>query len=103
MRAGLLVGVTRQLWPLSGGRISHCSSGRSFGSVVEDVQAAAAGRDDVGNEFGALGANVAQRAAVRVQVGELLLHRAAGQAAQRPAEGEQRRKLLVFRRGIIHV
>ena len=45
-----------------------------LGSVVEDVQASAAGGNDIGNEFGALGADVAQRAAVGVQVGELLLH-----------------------------
>lgn len=90
------------MWSLSGSRISHCSrrsssssgSGRSFGSVVEDVQAAAAGGNDVGYEFGAVGANVAQRAAVRVQVGELLLHRAAGQAAQRPAAGNSEENCL---------
>lgn len=53
------------------------SSGRSgfpLGSVVEDVQAAAAGGNDIGDELGAFGADVAQRAAVSVQVGELLLH-----------------------------
>lgn len=47
--------------------------------VVEDVQASAAGGNDVGDELGALGADVAQRAAVGVQVRELLFHRAAGQ------------------------
>lgn len=55
----------------------------ALGRVVEDVQAASAGGDDVGHELGALGADVAQAAAVGVQVGELLLHRAAGQRAQR--------------------
>lgn len=86
LRTSLKVGLTLQPWSLSSG--SSSSSGLPLGSVVEDVQAAAAGGNDVGNEFGAFSADVAQRAAVSVQVGELLLHRAAGQAAQGPAEGQ---------------
>lgn len=65
--------------------------GLPLGGVVEDVQTAAAGGNDVGDELGAFGADVAQRAAVCVQVGELLLHGAAGQAAQGPAEGNEYR------------
>lgn len=61
------MGLTLQLW-----------SGGSFGfplrGVVEDVQTPAAGGNDVGDKFGAFGADVAQRAAVGIQVGELLLH-----------------------------
>lgn len=64
-----------RLTPLGGGG----GPGLPLGSVVEDVQASAAGGDDIGDELGALGADVAQRAAVGVQVRELLLHRAAGQ------------------------
>lgn len=86
LRTSLKVGLTLQLWSLSSS--SSSSSGLPLGSVVEDVQAAAAGENDVSNEFGAFSADVSQRAAVSVQVGELLLHRVAGQAAQGPAEGQ---------------
>lgn len=59
-----------QLWSLRG----SSSFGLPLGSVVEDVQTPAAGRNDVGDEFGAFGADVTQRAAMGIQVGELLLH-----------------------------
>lgn len=59
-------------------QLCSLSSGSSFGlplgSVVENVQAPATGEDDIGDEFGAFSANVPQRAAVSVEVGELLLH-----------------------------
>lgn len=61
------------------GSLGHSSSGLPLRSVVENVQASAAGGNDVGDEFGALGADVTQRAAVGVQVRELLLHRATRQ------------------------
>lgn len=75
-----MLGMELQLWTLSSSASSG-GSGFSLGSVVEDVQAAPAGGDDIGDELGAFGADIAQRAAMSVQVGELLLHRAAGQAA----------------------
>lgn len=67
-------------------------SGLPLRRVVQDVQAPAAGGNDVDDELGALGADVAQRAAVGVQVGELLLHRAAGQRSHGSAEEHGRRK-----------
>lgn len=85
MRESLEVGLTLQLWSLSS---SGGSFGLPLGSVVEDVQAPAAGRYDIGDKFGAFSADVSERAAMCVQVGELLLHRAAGQSAQGPAEGQ---------------
>lgn len=75
-----------QVGPMSG-------DGRSFrlslGSVVEDVQASAAGRNDISNEFGALSTNVTQRAAMSVQVGEVFLHRAPGETSEGPVEGQK--------------
>lgn len=83
----LEVGLTLQLRSLSSsGGGGGSSFGLPLGSVVEDVEAPAAGGNDVGDEFGAFGADVTQRAAVSVQVGELLLHRATGQTAQRSAK-----------------
>lgn len=61
------VGLSLQLWPGGG-------FGFPFGGVVKDVQTPAAGGNDIGDKFGAFGADVAQRAAVSVQVGKLLLH-----------------------------
>lgn len=69
MGSSLEVGPTLRL-----GSLRHGSSGLPLGSVVEDVQAPAAGGNDIGDEFGALGAHVPQRAAVGVEVRELLLH-----------------------------
>lgn len=70
LRISLEVGLTLQLRSLS----SRSSFGLPLGSVVEDVQASATGGNDISNEFSAFGADVAQRAAVGIQVGELLLH-----------------------------
>lgn len=88
LRVGLSleVGLTLQLRSLSSSGGGGGSFGLPLGSVVEDVEAPAAGGNDVGDEFGAFGADVTQRAAVSVQVGELLLHRATGQTAQRSAK-----------------
>ena len=54
MRESLEVGLTLQLWSLSASR----SSGFSLGGVVEDVQAPAAGGNDISHKFGAFGADV---------------------------------------------
>lgn len=54
-----------------------------LGSVVEDVQALATGRDDISHKVGAVCTDIPQAAAVGVQVGELLLHRSAGESTQR--------------------
>lgn len=59
-----------------------------LGSVVEDVQAPAAGRDDISHKLGAVCTDIPQAAAVGVQVGELLLHRSAGESTQRSVERE---------------
>lgn len=56
------------------GPLGHGGPGLPLRSVVEDVQASATGGNDIGDEFGALGADVTQRAAVGVQVRELLFH-----------------------------
>lgn len=58
-RMGFTVRFTRG--PRSFSRSSSSSSNSSslsFGGVVEDVQAAATGGNDVGDEFGAIGADV---------------------------------------------
>lgn len=60
-----------------------------LGSVVEDVQAPAAGRDDISHKLGAVRTNIPQAAATGVQVGELLLHRPAGESTQRSVERER--------------
>lgn len=60
----------------SDGGSSISSSRLPLRSVVEDVQTPATGGNYISNEFGALGADVSQRAAMGVQVGELLFHRA---------------------------
>lgn len=76
LRERLDLGLALQLWSLSssGSSSSSSSFGLPLGSIVEDVQAPATGGNDIGDEFGAFGADVPQRAAVSVQVGELLLH-----------------------------
>lgn len=64
---------------------------------IEDGHAAAAGADDVGDEAGAVAADVAQDGALGVDVGELLFHPAPARAWERaaaqgtpsaPAQGE---------------
>lgn len=59
-RMGFTVGFTRWLrsFSRSSSSSSSNSSSLSFGGVVEDVQAAATGGNDVGDEFGAIGADV---------------------------------------------
>lgn len=52
---------------------------------VEDGHAAAAGADDVGDEAGAVAADVAQDGALGVDVGELLFHPAPARAWERAA------------------
>lgn len=74
LRERLDLGLALQLWSLSSSGSSSSSFGLPLGSIVEDVQAPATGGNDIGDEFGAFGADVPQRAAVSVQVGELLLH-----------------------------
>ena len=59
-----------------------------LGSVVEDVQALATGRDDISHKLGAVHTDIPQAAAMGVQVGELLLHRPAGESTQRSVERE---------------
>lgn len=46
----------------------------SLRCVVEDVQAAPAGQDDVCHKLSAVGADVTQSAAMSVQMREFLLH-----------------------------
>lgn len=70
LRVNLKVRLTLQLRSLRGGGRSDLP----LGSVVEDVQAPAAGGNDISHKFGAFGADVAQRATVSIQVGELLLY-----------------------------
>lgn len=52
---------------------------------IEDGHAAAAGADDVGDEAGAVAADVAQDRALGVDVGELLFHPAPACALERAA------------------
>lgn len=61
----------------------------SFRCVVDEVKAAAAGRNDISNKLGAFGTNVPQTAACDVEVRELVFDGAAGQRAQGP-ETERR-------------
>lgn len=56
----------------------------SFRGVVDDVEATAAGRNDICDELGAFGANVSQSAACDVEVRKLVFDGTAGQRAQRP-------------------
>lgn len=77
--------LSLQPWFLGCGS-GGCGRGFPFGRVVEEVQAAAAGGNDIGHKLGAFSADVSQRAAVSVEVRKLLLHGAAGQRAQRPEE-----------------
>lgn len=58
-RMGFTVGFTRGLRSFDRSSSSSNSFSLSFGGVVEDVQAAATGGNDVGDEFGAVGADVA--------------------------------------------
>lgn len=55
------------------------------GAGVEDGHAAAAGADHVGDEAGAVGADVAQDRALGVDVGEFLLHPAPARPRERAA------------------
>lgn len=62
--------------------------GASLGTAwrsVEDSHAAAAGADDIGDEAGAVGADIAEDRALGVDVGELLFHSAPGRALERAA------------------
>lgn len=55
----------------------------SFRCVVDDVEAAAAGRNNIRDKLGAFGANVSQCAACHVEVRKLIFDGTAGQGAQR--------------------
>lgn len=56
----------------------------SFRSVVDYIEAAAAGRNDIGDKLGAFGTDVSESAARDVQVRELVFDGVTGQRAQRP-------------------
>lgn len=56
----------------------------SFRCVVDDVEAAAAGRNNISDELGAFGANISQSAACDVEVRKFIFNGTAGQRAQRP-------------------
>ncbi len=58
----------------------------AFGCVVDEVQAPAAGGNDIGHKLCAVRAHVSQVAACSVQVWKLFLHRVSGERAQRPAD-----------------
>lgn len=74
LRTSLKMELLLKLRSISANSSSSSRFGFPFGSVVEDVQASAAGGNDISNELGTVGADITQRAAMSIQVGELLLN-----------------------------